>query len=294
MPASPRAKALLFLVITALLWSSGGLFIKLVPWHPLAIAGARSAIAFLFTLALVRRPQWQWSATQLGATVAYAATVILFVTATKLTTAANAILLQYTAPVYVALFSGWLLGEKISRRDWVVLSLVMAGMALFFLDDLTLTGWWGNIIAVLFGVSMAGLVVLLRKQKETATNTQTVLFGNALTALIGLPFCLFGGPAPGFQGWLALLFLGVCQLGLSYVFYNRAIKHVTALEAILVPVIEPLLNPVWVFLRLGERPGRWALMGGAVVIVTITLRMVLAQRETGETGQRGMQTGSPA
>ncbi|MGQ9779616.1 MAG: DMT family transporter [Bacillota bacterium] len=279
--SSQRPKALLLLALTAVLWSSGGLFIKLIPWHPLAIAGMRSAIATLFSLALVRRPKFNWSSTQLGAAVAYAAMVILFVSATKLTTAANAVLLQYTAPVYVALLSGWFLGEKISRLDWTVLVLVMGGMVLFFLDELSLAGWVGNGLAVLAGMATATLVLLLRKQKDTSTNNETVLLGNLLTALIGLPFCFLGGPAPGLNGWLALLFLGVFQLGLSYAFYTWAIKHVTALEAILVPIIEPVLNPVWVFLRLGERPGPWALVGGAVVITTVTLRCVLAERRAG-------------
>jgi len=280
--AQKRPKALLFLVITAVLWSSGGLFIKLVPWHPLAIAGVRSAVAFLFFLAFIRRPKGKRSATQIGAAVAYAAMVILFVSATKLTTAANAILLQYTSPVYVALFSGWFLGEKISRLDWMVLGLVMGGLVLFFLDGISFAGWLGNILAVLAGVANAALVLLLRKQKETSTNNETVLLGNLFAALIGLPFCFLGGPAPGLTGWLALLFLGVFQLGLSYACYTWSIRHVTALEAILVPIVEPLLNPVWVFLRLGERPGPWAMVGGAVVIITITLRCLSAERKTGK------------
>ncbi|MCL6613550.1 MAG: DMT family transporter [Firmicutes bacterium] len=274
--SSQRPKALLLLILTAVLWSSGGLLIKLVPWHPLAIAGMRSAIAALFFLALLRRPKFDWSSAQVGAAAAYAAMVILFVSATKLTTAANAVLLQYTAPIYVALFSGWLLGEKISRLDWTVLVLVMGGMVLFFLDELSLAGWLGNILAVLSGMATATLVLFLRKQKDGST-TESVLLGNALTALLGLPFCFLGGPAPGLAGWLALLFLGVFQLGLSYAFYTWSIKHVTALEAILVPIIEPVLNPVWVFVSLGERPGPWALIGGAVVVITVTLRCVLSE-----------------
>ena len=278
--SSQRPKALLLLILTAVLWSSGGLLIKLVPWHPLAIAGMRSAIATLFSLALVRRPKFNWSSTQLGAAVAYAAMVILFVSATKLTTAANAVLLQYTAPVYVALLSGWFLGEKTSRLDWAVLALVMAGMVLFFLDDLSLAGWLGNLLAVISGMATAALVLLLRKQKDGST-IESVFLGNALTALIGLPFYFLGGPAPGAAGWLILMLLGVFQLGLSYALYTWSIKHVTALEGILVPIIEPVLNPVWVFLRLGERPGPWALAGGAVVILTVILRCVLTEGRAG-------------
>lgn len=262
-----HAKAVCLLVLTAVLWSTGGLLIKLVAWHPAAIAGARSAIAALFMLALIRRPRLNWSRPQIGGAVCYALTVILFVSATKMTTAANAVLLQYTAPVYVALLAAWFLGERLALRDWLVLGLVMGGMALFFLDRLSPAGFLGNLTAILSGVAMAGMVIFLRKQKD-GSPVESVLLGNVLTALAGLPFAL-GRPGPDAAGWLGLLVLGVFQLGLSYVLYSQAIKHVTALEGILIPAIEPLLNPVWVFAATGERPGRWALAGGAIVLATM-------------------------
>lgn len=142
---SEHRRALAYLTATAILWSLGGLLIKLVDWNAMAIAGARSAIAALVLLAFIRRPRFTWSRYQVGATISYAATVILFVAATRLTTAANAILLQYTAPVYIALFGSWFLRERARPLDWAAIVLVVAGMSLFFVDGLTAEGLWGNV-----------------------------------------------------------------------------------------------------------------------------------------------------
>lgn len=270
---SERKRAVLFLVLCAAMWSLGGLLIKMVTWNPVAIAGSRSAIAALAMLAIIRRPRFNWSFAQIGGAVAYAVTVILFVTANKLTTAANAILLQYTAPIYVALFGAWFLGERASWLDWATLAAVLGGMVLFFLDKLSVAGMLGNVIAIASGVALAGLALFLRKQKD-GSPMESILLGNALTALIGLPFMLKS--SPGSAGWLGIVLLGVFQLGLPYVLYALAIKHVTAIEAVLIPVIEPILNPLWVFLVVGEAPGTLALAGGAVVLVAVTFRCVAA------------------
>jgi len=276
-----RRKALLFLVATATLWSLGGLLIKSVAWNPVAIAGMRSAIAAALMYFYKRKFQFTWSKAQIGGAVAYAATVILFVTATKLTTAANAILLQYTAPIYVALFGQWFLGERASRLDWLTIAVVGAGMILFFLDNLSAGHFVGNLIAILSGVAFAALTLLSRKQKD-GSPLESLFLGNLLTALIGLPFMLQA--MPDGQSWLALLALGVVQLGFSYILYASAIKHVTALEGILIPIIEPILNPVWVWLVFGEMPGKWAFIGGTVVLVAVTGRCVIGALQERETG----------
>ncbi|RJX23690.1 MAG: EamA/RhaT family transporter [Dethiobacter sp.] len=268
-----RSRAVIYLVITAVLWSMGGILIKLVPWHPIAIAGTRSAIASLLFLTVIRKPKWRGTTAQIGGAVAYAATVILFVAATKMTTAANAILLQYTAPVYVALFGAWFLKERTGPADWVTVLTVIAGMFLFFRDDLTPGNMLGNIMAILSGLSFAALILFLRKQKNDSP-LESVFFGNILTALIAIPF-LPGQQLPDLTGWIVLSVLGVFQLGLSYILYSIAIKHVTALDAILIPVVEPILNPVWVLLFIAETPGLWALVGGVVVLTAVTARCVL-------------------
>jgi len=239
----------------------------------MAIAGLRSFIAVLVLLAYVRHPRFTWSFPQMGGAIAYAVTVTLFVLATKLTTAANAILLQYTAPIYVALLGAWFLGERAEWFDWIIILILIGGIALFFLDHLTVGNLLGNGFAILSGISFACLVLFLRKQKNESP-IGSIILGNLLTSLVGLPFMFES--MPGALSWAGLLFLGVVQLGLSYVLYSEAIKHSTALEAILIPGIEPILNPIWVFLILGEVPGKWALVGGAIVFVSVTTRSVIA------------------
>jgi drug/metabolite transporter (DMT)-like permease len=270
-----RSKAIIFLLLSAILWSFGGLFIKLVSWNPVAIAGLRGFIAMVVLIVYVRHPHFTWSFAQIGGAIAYAVTVTLFVIATKLTTAANAILLQYTAPVYVAFLGSWILKERVLWFDWLIVLTVIGGMTLFFLDHLTPGNQLGNVSAILSGVGFACFVLFMRKQKNESP-LETVLLGDFFTGLIGLPFMFES--MPGTLSWLGLLFLGIIQLGLSYVLYSEAIKHVTALEAILIPGIEPILNPIWVFLVLGEAPGKWALVGGLVVLVSVTVRSLIAIR----------------
>jgi len=267
-----RYQAIGFLIVTAILWSSGGLLIKWVSWNPMAIAGTRSAIAAIVLLAFLRRPHLTWSSAQIGGAIAYTVTVILFVSANKLTTAANAILLQYTSPIYAALFGAWFLGERATRLDWITIFVVMGGMVLFFLDDLTTGGFWGNVCAISSGATFACFVLFMRKQKNDSP-LESVFLGNILTALIGFPFMFEAMPSA--SSWVGLMLSGVLQLGLSHVLYATAIKHVTALEAILIQVIEPILNPLWVLLVMGEAPGPWAFLGGFIVLVSVTIRYVV-------------------
>jgi drug/metabolite transporter (DMT)-like permease len=272
---SEHKKAIMLLLLTAVLWSTGGLLIKWVAWNALAIAGMRSMIAAVFLLGVLGRPRFTWSAAQIGGALAYASCVLCFVTATKLTTAANAILLVYTAPIYVALCSAWYLQEKVSRLDWLTIALVMGGMGLFFLDQLTLAGWWGNVCAIAGGLTMAWTVLCLCKQKD-ASALETVLLGNVMAAVIGLPFMF--GTWPGFSSWVALALAGTVQIGLAFVLYTRAIKAVSAVDAVLIGVIEPVLNPLWVLLVIGEVPGPWVMLGGTVVVLSITVRGLLTAR----------------
>lgn len=267
-----RAKSIVLLVITAILWSSGGILIKVIDWNPLAIAGLRSAIAAAVLLIVLKRPKINWSFPQVGAALAYAAMVILFVSANKMTTAANAILLQFTAPIYVALLGAWFLKEKTKLMDWITIFFVFCGMALFFLDNLSTSGFLGNILAMISGVCFALFTIFMRMQKD-GSPLESVFLGNVLTAIIGIPFMFQS--APNKAGWVSLVLLGVIQLGIPYILYSKAIKHVTAIEAILIPVIEPILNPVWVFLMMGEAPAKWAIFGGCVVITAVTIRCVL-------------------
>ena len=272
-----HSRAIAGLIGAALLWSMGGVLLKSVHCHPLGVAGGRGIIAAVFLMVCLRRVRLRITPLMLGAAVAYAGTTALFAAANQLTTAANAILLQYTAPIYVAWLGRWLLGERVTRLDWATIGVVFAGMALFFGDKLTTDGLTGSLLAIVSGVAFAFMTVLLRKQRD-AEPADSIVLGNLIAAAIGLPF-LIAVPPTDAPSWGALVALGTLQLGLSYFLYARAIKHVTALGSILILMIEPVLNPIWVALTLGERPGRWALVGGAVVLTGVTGRaLILARR----------------
>jgi drug/metabolite transporter (DMT)-like permease len=263
-----------FLMLAAFFWSSGGLLIKSIQWNPMAIAATRSGIAALLLLIVLRKPHFIWTKAQWGSAFGYAGTVLLFVSATKLTTAANAIFLQYTAPIYVALLSPWLLGEKISKIDWVTIGVVLAGMALFFVERLSTEHTLGNLLAIASGIAFATMVLGLRKQGPASTQ-ESVLLGNVLAFIFGIPFLIQGGGPSGVQDFWLLLVLGVVQLGIPYLLYARAIRHVTAMEGILIPMFEPILNPIWVILFVGEKPSWNSVAGGLIVIAAITSRQIL-------------------
>ena len=266
---NPRRVSVGLMIATALMWSLGGVLIKSVEWNPIAISGARSCIAAIVLLAAVRRPKFTWSFPQVGGAIAYVGTVSLFAIANKLTTAANSILLQYTSPIWIALLGAVFLGERATWADWLAITAVLVGMALFFADDLTQASLLGTLTAIASGFCFGCLTLFLRKQKD-GSPVETVILGNILTALTSIPFML--GSSPGSRGWLLLAIAGIFQLGLPYLLYTTAIKHITALDAILLATIEPILNPVWVLLAIGERPGPWALVGGTVVLLSVTVR----------------------
>ncbi|TCO74620.1 DMT family transporter [Marinisporobacter balticus] len=278
-----RLKALSFLVIAAVLWSVGGILIKLVEWNPIAIAGTRSGISAVVMYFYIRYNKKNGNSKKLfklnklkliGACI-YATTVILFVIGNKLTTAANVILLQYTAPIWVVILSGWILKEKVKLVDGACIFFVMMGMIMFFIGDLGTGKMLGNFISVLSGVALAGVVIMLKLQKE-GTAVEMIFLGNCITLIVSIPFVLKS--VPSMQSIVGLVLLGVFQLGISYILFAEAVPKVSAIEAIIIPVIEPLLNPVWVFICAGERPGQLALMGGIIVVLSIIFRSILESR----------------
>ena len=277
-PATNQQRAVGQLVLAALLWSTGGLLIKHVDWPPLAVAGGRGFFAAVFLWATQRNLRFTFSWPQIIGAVTYAGCTIAFCTATKLTTAANAILLQYTAPIWIALFGSWLLGERATRMDWITIAVVLGGMGIFLADGLAVGHLLGDSIAILAGVFFAAMTMAFRYQKDSSP-LESILLGNLLAFVIGLPW-MIDSPAPSASGWGALVALGFVQLGLSYRLYSRAIKHVTALQAVIIPVIEPLLNPVWVLLAVGEKPTPLALTGGAIVLSAVTLRATILIRSS--------------
>jgi drug/metabolite transporter (DMT)-like permease len=239
----------------------------------MAKAGARSAIACVVLWSWLRRPKFTWRPAQLGAALAYAATVTFYVMANDRTTAANAIFLQYTGPIYVALLSPWVLGERIRRSDWLCIVIALAGIALFFRDQFSPRGLSGIFCALGSGLAYGIMIVLLRKERD-ASPASALLLGNLLTAVCGLPFA-FGHPLPAAQAGMIVV-LGVVQLGIPYLLFSIAIRRVTALEAVLLPMLEPILNPIWVALAHGEWPGPWSLVGGALVLGAVVMRGLVA------------------
>ena len=255
------------------MWSLGGLLIKSIPWPPLAISGMRGGIAAIVIYIYSRNDKITITKDKIIAACFYTLVVTLFVMANKLTTAGNAILLQYTAPVYVALFGYMFLGEKSTFVDWATIMILLLGLALFFFDDLSFDGYLGNVLAILSGMSFAGLTLLLRKQKDDSPS-DSILLGNILTLVIGLPV-IVGGTEFDLNSIILILLLGVLQLGIPYILYTTAIKHVTALDAIIFPIIEPILNPILVFIVLGETLGTWSVFGGALVLSGVIFRAIL-------------------
>lgn len=245
------------------------MLIKSVSWNAMAVTGARSFIsAFVISLYL-KRFKLRLTKDMLIAAFFYALMVTTFVGANKLTTAANAIFLQYTAPVYVAVFGNLILGEKMNISDYVALVFVFLGMALFFSERISSGNLVGNLLAILSGLAFGFFIIFLRKQKN-AQPAESVVMGNIIAAAIGLPF-VFQERITS-SDIIGIILLGVIQLGLSYIFYSIAITKVKAFEAALIAVIEPILNPIWVLLITGEYPSKYALIGGAVIVASITLR----------------------
>ncbi|MCP4536161.1 MAG: EamA family transporter [Chloroflexi bacterium] len=266
-----RHKARLLFALTALLWSSSGLLIKIVNWQPLSIFGARSLIASFVFMIYLRQFSFRWTRFQIAGAIGYAVAQLTFITATKLTTAANVIFLQYTAPIYIVLFGYWLLRERPQRSDWIAMPVIFAGLLLFFGDELSFDGVCGNVLAIISGMAVATMMLCMRAQKD-GVPAQTMLLGSILSTIIGLPFTLQ-------ETWTPLdvsiiLYLGIFQIGLASLLYSTAIKYVPALESILILTLEPIFNPLWVFLVLGETPGPLALVGGVLVLGAITARAI--------------------
>jgi drug/metabolite transporter (DMT)-like permease len=268
------------MIATASLWSLGGLFIKIIDWNPAAIAGMRSFIASIVILMFLKKPKLHLSFPQVAAALANAATMLLFVMANKMTSAANAILLQYIAPVLTAFIGAAILKERTRIEHWVSIVFVAAGMIIMFADKLGGGYLLGNILALMSAFTFSLYFVFLRKQKD-GSPVESVLLSHWITAAICLVASLFL-PAPNFtlNSVAAILVLGIVQIGIPSLLIAFAIKRITAVSANLIAVIEPVLNPVWVYLVIGENPGISTLIGGAVIIASVTGVSIVSSRRS--------------
>jgi len=290
-------------VIAVLLWSTGGLFIKLTALDAYQVTFFRSLFAAVTVLLLTRKDGLKINAFGILTTIIYALLLFLFVWATKKTTAANAIFLQYTAPIYILILAPFIIGEKFHFRDLATVVVVLAGMSLFFVGQLRLEDYQGNSAALCSGVLLGLYIMLLRHPRATGTqaalpasdeggaappdirnpqsairNPQsmnpviTVIYGNFLLAAVTAPTGISVLPAMTYLDWFAVAFLGIFQIGIAYILFIKGVRAGTRpLDASLIGFIEPLLNPVWVFIFVGERPSQWALLGGSIIVTAIAV-----------------------
>lgn len=263
-------------VIAVLLWSTGGLLIKLTTIDAYQVTFFRSLFAAVTVLVLTRKQGLKINAFGILTSVIYALLLFLFVWATKKTTAANAIFLQYTAPIYILLLAPLVIGEKFHWRDLATVVVVLAGMSLFFVGQLRLEDYQGNIAALFSGIFLGLYIMLLRHPKAEGLNPAiAVIYGNFLLALVNAPTGISAIPSMTLLDWFAVTVLGILQIGISYILFIKGVRGGTRpLDASLIGFIEPLLNPVWVFIFVGERPSRWAILGGGVIIAAIAIHTV--------------------
>lgn len=281
----PAQRARLQLVAAAVLFSTGGAVIKATTMTGWQAACLRSGIAALALAVLLPQARRGIRPRTFLVSIAYAATLVLFVTANKLTTSANTIFLQATGPLYILLLAPWLLRERIRPSDLTFMAVVGAGLLLFFTGTeapvrTAPAPLEGNILAAISGFTWALTLMGLRwmgANESSGSPAGAVLLGNALACLATLPMALPLGGLPG-TDWIAIGYLGLFQIALAYAFVTKAVGHLPALEISIILLVEPALNPIWSWLVHGERPGPWALVGGVLIIGATAVRSLAAQR----------------
>lgn len=276
MTASNR-KGPLFMMAAALCWSFGGLLIKYIPWGAMSIIGLRALLAACVFALYRRSVRVSFTKGNILAALCLAGTTLLFVFANKLTTAAAAILLQFTAPIFIILIQVLFYKKKPRPAELAALAATVGGMLLFFVGRLEGGSLLGNLLAICSGLSFAGVFVCNRRPDTRPE--QSLFLGFVLNAAVGLPF-VFSEVTADAAAWAAIVFLGVVQVGLAYVFFSIGIKHTQALPACLITALEPVLNPVWVALFVGETPGPLAIAGGIVIVLAVVAYNVWEARRS--------------
>ena len=268
---------LLFVLAAAILWSTGGLFIKWVKISGLELSFGRSLTAAITVALFTRREGFGLNWITAVTAVLYAALLILFVLATKQTTAANAIFLQYTAPVYVLVLEPLFYKEKFRLRDLITVGVCVVGMSLFFVGKLRPEDVTGNLLALASGLCFGLYFLMMRNAKAREVNrASSVIYGNLLVVLIAAPAGLAVLPRMTSHDVWSVVYLGVVQIGVAYTLFTAAMaRGVRSLDAGIIGYVEPVLNPVWVFLVIGERPSKWALVGGAIIIAGVIGHMLI-------------------
>lgn len=281
----------IYVLFGVLLWSTGGLFIKATTVDAFTVNAGRSLFAAVTVAVFTFRKGLKLDGFTLLSAFLYAGTLSCFVYANKTTTAANAIFLQYTAPIYILIFAPFILKEKFRMSDLITVFVCLAGMSLFFLegqrgsDALAPNVFLGNIAALFSGLFFGLYFILLRHPRSLQKNPAlSVFYGNIIIVLLMIPLILQNPPAPTFSDYGAIAYLGIFQIGLAYILFTKGIAEgVRSLDASIIGFIEPLLNPVWVFLIIGERPSKWAIFGGIIILSAVifhTLKQNYDKRKT--------------
>jgi drug/metabolite transporter (DMT)-like permease len=271
-------KGLVYITFTALLWSTSGFFIKYLSINAYQISFYRSSIAAvtIFAVAKLRKQSLKFEFDNISILSAffYAGILLGFVIATKMTTAVNAIFLQFTAPIYLLVLEPIFLKTKFEAKNVITILFCIAGMILFFIGRLELGNIYGNIIAIGSGICFAffALLVKWKKQKSKSGNTlHSVIIGNALVSVTAI-FLIFPNFSLSTIEALSLFYMGVFQIGISYMIFNEGIKYVSATESMIIAMIEAIFNPIWVFIGIGEVPSIYSIIGGLIIMSAIMWR----------------------
>ena len=269
-------------LIAVLMWSTGGVLIKLTSLDAYQVTFFRSLLAAITVLILTRRSGWKIDSFGVVTSIIYATLLFLFVWATKHTTAANAIFLQYTAPIYILILGPFIIGERFHWRDLITVALCIVGMSFFFVGKLELDDYWGNLAALGSGVFLGLYILLLRHPRAAASNPAVaVIYGNFLLALVNLPAGIGVLPTITLRDLLLVAALGIFQIGLSYMLFIKGVTGgTTPLDASIIGFFEPILNPVWVYFFYGEQPSRWAVLGGLIIVATVAAHTLIQYRSS--------------
>lgn len=274
-------RAMLEMLMCAALWSIAGIFIKLIPWNSFVISALRSFCAGLTVLVYIRIKGYKIVINRqtLIPGLLLGLVYIAFVAANKLTTAANAIVLQFTDPIFIVIFSALFFGQRFKKRDFIAVICTFIGIGMFFLDQLSEGYLIGNFVAIFAGACLGGMFIAMGKA-ETQERFSAMLVGQAVAFIFGLPFIITTKPEFSALPVLYIIILGVLQLGIPYILYGRAAEHCPPLACSLLGALEPLLNPVWVLIFDGEKPGLFALIGGVIVIVSVTVWCIAGNKDS--------------
>ncbi len=267
-------KGIIAVLAAALLWSTGGILVKLITLTPMQISFSRCFFASLVFLVLFRKKLLlvNWF-TFLNAFF-YAALLTLYVIATKTTTAANAIFLQYTAPIYVLLFEPLINKTKYEKLNIITISVCVVGMFLFFTGKLSPGDLEGNLLALLSGVTFAAFLLGMRKN-DHKYQFSSIFYGNIIVVIFLFP-SMFEIQSISTSDFSMLAFLGIFQIGIAYAIFSYGLKRIYAVEASLISMIEPVLNPVWVLIWYSEIPSFFAIIGGIIILVAIASRTIIS------------------